>query len=83
MGGFRKIGALGRWVAKLVAHLLEMAVLWVRIQTFLKYNWPTHSSPPKNIQKKNLLYLSNLSVGHESIDDPEGDVGEEDEGQLL
>ncbi len=49
----------GRWVAKLVAYLLATAALWVRIQTSLKNTnwatqakeWPTHSSPPKNIQK--------------------------------
>ncbi len=29
------------------------------------------------------MYLGNLSVGHESIDDPEGDVGEEEEGDDL
>jgi hypothetical protein len=27
---------LGRWVAKLVAHLLATAALWARIQTYLK-----------------------------------------------
>ena len=47
-------------MAKFVAHLLATAALWVRIQASLKNTkwatlakeWPTHSSPPKNIQKK-------------------------------
>ncbi len=39
-------------MAKLVAHLLATAALWVRIQTSAKVGdisneWPTHSSPPK------------------------------------
>ncbi len=46
----------------LVDRLLATAALWVRIQTSLKNTkwatsakkWPTHSSPPKNIQKKKL-----------------------------
>ncbi len=29
------------------------------------------------------MYLGNLSVGHESIDDPEGDISEEEEGDDL
>jgi hypothetical protein len=34
--------AKGRWVAKLVAHLLATAALWVRIQTSLKNTkWAT------------------------------------------
>ncbi len=46
-------------LAKLVARLLAMAALWDQIQTSLKNKkmgdkkakaWPTHSSPPKNIQ---------------------------------
>jgi hypothetical protein len=48
-------------VAKSVARQLATAVLWVRIQTSLKNHkwatlakeWPTHSSPPKQIYKKN------------------------------
>ncbi len=50
---------IGRWVAKLVAHLLATAALWIRIQKSLKNTkwatltkeWPTHYGPPKNIQK--------------------------------
>ncbi len=50
----------GRWVAKLVVRLLATAALRVRIKTSLKNTklatyakeWPTHSSPPKNIQEK-------------------------------
>ncbi len=44
----------------MVACLLATPALWVRIQTYLKdtkwakiaKEWPTHSSPPKNIQEK-------------------------------
>jgi hypothetical protein len=51
---------IGIWVVKLVAHLITSAALGVRIQTSLKNTklatqaneWPTHSSPRKNIQKK-------------------------------
>jgi hypothetical protein len=50
---------------KLVARLLTMAALWVRNQTSLKNTewatlakeWPTHSSPPKNIKKKVFRHL--------------------------
>jgi hypothetical protein len=56
----RWVAKLGRWVAKLVARLLATAALLVRIQTSLKNTkwvtsakeWPTHSSPSKNIYKK-------------------------------
>jgi hypothetical protein len=45
--------------ANLVEHLLPTKALWVRIQTSINdtklakitKEWPTHSSPPKNIQK--------------------------------
>jgi hypothetical protein len=33
---FEYVLLAGKWVAKLVAHLLAMAALWVRIQTSLK-----------------------------------------------
>jgi hypothetical protein len=50
---------VGGWVAKLVARSLATAALWVGIQPSLKNpkwatkekEWPTHSSPPKNLQK--------------------------------
>jgi hypothetical protein len=53
------IAKFGRWVAKVVAHLLATSALWVQIQTSLEWatyakEWPTHFSQPKNIQKKNL-----------------------------
>jgi hypothetical protein len=46
-------------VAKLAAGLLATVAFWARIQTSLKNTkwatlakeWPTNSSPPKNIQK--------------------------------
>jgi hypothetical protein len=45
-------------MAKLVAHLLDMAALWIRIQTFLNTKMigigkgvANNSSPSKNIQK--------------------------------
>jgi hypothetical protein len=50
----------GRWEAKLVAHLLATATLWVRIHISLKKNiiwamkvkeWPTLYSPPKKYTK--------------------------------
>ncbi len=51
-------------MAKLVARPLATAALWVRIQTYLKNTkwatyakeWPTHSSPLKNIQKEKKKY---------------------------
>jgi hypothetical protein len=46
---------LGKWVAKLVAHLSDTAALGVRIQDSLKNTkwpaeakeWPTYSGPPQ------------------------------------
>jgi hypothetical protein len=54
----------GRWVAKLVSHLLATAALWVRIQTSPKITkwqtyakeWPTHSSPPQ----KNIVWQAGM-----------------------
>jgi hypothetical protein len=61
------VAELGRWVAKLVARLLATVALWVRIQTSLKKlngrhkqrrkEWPTHSSPPQNYTKNNMLKM--------------------------
>ncbi len=51
----RGAAKLGRWVAKLVTHLLAMAALWVRIQTFLKKiqngRHKQRCGQPKNIKK--------------------------------
>jgi hypothetical protein len=50
MGGSRELGDY-----TLVAHLLEAAALWVRIQTSLKnteWTTSTHSSPPKKYAVK-------------------------------
>ncbi len=52
---------VGRWVAKMVAHLLAKAAFCVQIKTPLKNRkrvteakeWPTYSSPPKNITNIN------------------------------
>jgi hypothetical protein len=44
MGGYvgRCVAKIERWVAKLVAHLLATAALWVRIQTSPKNTkWAT------------------------------------------
>ncbi len=63
-------GLIGRWVAKLEARLLvATAALWVRFQTSLKNTkwatkakeWPTNSSPPKNIKKfSNSIWYRNI-----------------------
>jgi hypothetical protein len=53
-------------MAKLVAHLLATAALWVRIQTSLKKTkwatkakeWPSLSSPQKNIQKQKNSFVN-------------------------
>ncbi len=57
-------------MARSVARLLATAALWVRIHTSLKNpkwatfskEWPTHSSPPKNIQKESFLSFFTLDT---------------------
>ncbi len=58
-----------RWIAKLAAHLLATAALWVSSPDIsqkykmgdISKGWPTHSSPPKNIQIKKFVELKDLS----------------------
>jgi hypothetical protein len=42
---------VGRWVAKLVANLLDTAALWVRIQTFLKNTKAKECTTHSSLQK--------------------------------
>ena len=46
---------------------------------FLSFTWVIYLS----LQNLGFLYLGYLSVGHEGVNDPEGDVGEEEEGDDL
>ena len=46
---------------------------------FLSFTWVIYLS----LQNLGSLYLGYLSVGHEGVNDPEGDVGEEEEGDDL
>jgi hypothetical protein len=63
-------GQIGRSVAKLLARQLATAAFWNRIQTSLKNTkwateakeWPTHSSPAKNIQQKKTLHALRISL---------------------
>jgi hypothetical protein len=54
------VGQLGRWVAKLVSHLLATAALWVRIQTSLK-KYKMGKKHALARQKNILLPLRQLS----------------------
>ncbi len=66
-------GKAGRWVARLVAHLLDTAALWVRIQTISKkYKMGDINKgvantllPAKKYTKiKYLIHLLLLSLPH-------------------